>query len=334
LIDDLLDVSRIITGKLRLEIQALNLTSIIEAAIDSVRPAAAAKSISFVTEVDGEIAEIHGDANRLQQIFWNLFSNAVKFTPERGCVTVSLGRQENQISIIVSDTGQGIAPEFLPFIFDRFRQADGSTTRKHGGLGLGLAIVRHLVELHGGTIQADSLGAGKGAAFTVTLPTASIQSSTVKDSQPPRSVNSHGAANHNFALEGVRVFVVDDENDTRDLISVILRQHGADVHSYATASEVFQAIEEATPDLLVSDIGMPHEDGYALIKRLRQHQNPEISMLPALALTAYASLDDKAKTIRAGFDQHIAKPVYPDKLIEGVKRLAKKDALVTNLAGS
>ncbi|MEJ7618138.1 MAG: response regulator [Pyrinomonadaceae bacterium] len=330
LIDDLLDVSRIITGKLRLDVQAINVVGVIEAAVESVRPAAQAKSIELVTELDETLGYTTGDSNRLQQIFWNLFSNAVKFTPERGRVEVQLEKRSGQLEIAVRDTGQGISSDFLPFIFDRFRQADGSTTRIHGGLGLGLAIVRHLVELHGGTIRAASDGPGSGSVFTVALPLAETTKGAVAEALTNLSMADSGLLlpEANWALlGGMKIFVVDDEEDTRDLIAAVLSESGAEVKLFNSAPAVLAALSEQAPDLLVSDIGLPGEDGYSLIRKVRESDNAQLKKLPALALTAYAGVEHRARALAAGFQNHMAKPLYPEKLLEVVLSLLKEEKL-------
>ena len=325
LIDDLLDVSRIITGKLRLDVHTVELIPIIEAAIDSMRPAAEAKAVHFEVTLDRSAGQVSGDANRLQQVVWNLFSNAVKFTPEGGRVDVRLERTaDNHAQITVSDTGQGINPQFLPFIFDRFRQADGTTTRKHGGLGLGLAIVRHLVELHGGTITVHSDGEGKGATFTVVLPLKVGRPGLDGGGELSTVVIKEG--NDSFKcsplLDGLRILVVDDEADTRDLVSAVLEQCGAEVRCCGSAFEALAELRAWRPDLLISDIGMPEVDGYSLIKKVRQSDQP-YGRIPAVALTAYASTEDRIRILSAGFQSHIAKPVEPQELI----------AIIANVAG-
>jgi signal transduction histidine kinase/DNA-binding response OmpR family regulator len=324
LIDDLLDVSRIITGKLNLDVRPVELVTIIEAAIDSTRPAADAKGIQFEVTLDNAASRVSGDASRLQQVVWNLFTNAVKFTPEGGRVEVRLERSsETHAEITVSDSGQGINPQFLPFIFDRFRQADGSTTRKHSGLGLGLAIARHLVEMHGGTIKADSDGLNQGATFSVRLPlriagrsddVESGVSSLVANDEPP-SFRSFPE------LDGLRVLVVEDEDDTRELIATVLARCGIEVRACGTATAALEHFREWSPDLLVSDIGLPGEDGYALIKKVRA-LDQQRGQIPALALTAYASPEDRARVLAAGFQMHIAKPVEPEELIAIIAELA------------
>ncbi|MCA1643726.1 MAG: response regulator [Acidobacteria bacterium] len=311
LIDDLLDVSRIITGKLRIDAQPIELVPIVEAAIDSIRPAAEAKSIRFEVALDPAAGRVSGDADRMQQVVWNLFSNAVKFTPEGGRVAVRLERTGSHTRISVADTGAGIDAKFLPYIFDRFRQADGSTTRKHGGLGLGLAIVRHLVELHGGEVSVRSEGAERGSTFQVVLPLleggANGSSSTSSDAAPTPAEVEGTAAAVASPLGGLCVLVVDDEADTRDWIAAVLRRNGAAVRSCASAAEALRLLEAWEPDALVSDIGMPREDGYSLIKKVRK--SGAGSRVPAVALTAYASGEDRERALAAGFQEHLVKPV-------------------------
>lgn len=313
LIEDVLDVSRIITGKLRLNICPVEIVPIIEAAIETVLPAAEAKNIQIDLGLDASVGAILGDANRLQQVFWNLLSNAVKFTPKGGRVEVRLDRINSRIQVRVSDTGQGIAPEFIPYVFDRFRQADSSSTRSHGGLGLGLAIVRHLVELHGGTVRAESQGEGKGATFIVDLPIRAvrIQASEPEQLQPQVTSEPQLCA---LSLEGLRVLVVDDEADARELLTTILTQYGAEVTSVATAGEAIESIEKSQLDVLVSDIGMPGEDGYTLIRKIRALDPNQGGKIPAVALTAYAGVQDQRQTLSAGFQVHLPKPVNPSQL--------------------
>jgi signal transduction histidine kinase/DNA-binding response OmpR family regulator len=328
LIDDLLDVSRIITGKLSLDTRAIELAPIVEAAINSVRPAAQAKNIQLHADLNHATGLVAGDASRLQQVVWNLFSNSIKFTPQNGRVNVSLKRSNSHAEITVSDTGQGISPEFLPHVFDRFRQADGTTTRTHGGLGLGLAIVRHLVELHGGTVHADSAGAGQGATFTVNLP---LINSDVDYSEAERArstpVDVETTVSYSL-LDGLRVLVVDDEVDTRDLIAAVLARVGAEVQTAATASEALQALEHWIPDVLVSDIGMPDEDGYTLIKKVRELDAKQPGWIPALALTAYASVEDRMRALSAGFQMHMTKPLDPAELVAVVASLCGRSVKI------
>src|SRR5712671_3154114 len=289
LVDDILDVSRIIAGKLRVQVRHIDLRGVILAAIDAVRPAAEAKQVELALDLRDEASDFHGDPDRLQQVVWNLLSNAIKFTPGRGRVVVELRRSNGHVEIDVSDTGIGIAPDFLPHVFDRFRQADSSSTRTQGGLGLGLAIVRHLVEVHGGTVGAESEGEGKGARFTVRLPVRQAQP------QPQEAAAVNGNGTHPepvppvepTALAGMRVLVVDDDADARELVRVMLGNYGAEVILAASADEALELISRQPPDVLVSDIGLPGEDGYALLRRVRGL--PQTARLPALALTAYAS---------------------------------------------
>jgi CheY-like chemotaxis protein/two-component sensor histidine kinase len=328
LIDDLLDVSRIITGKLSLDARPVELAPIIEAAINSVRPSAEAKHIQLEMELDLNVGAVAGDGNRLQQVVWNLFSNAVKFTPDQGHVKVRLKRINSRAEIVVSDTGQGISAEFLPHVFDRFRQADGTTTRTHGGLGLGLAIVRHLVELHGGTVRADSEGAGKGAAFTVTLPLINGGREQGEVERAQKVQGDAGPVPHYSALEGLRVLVVDDELDTRDLIAAVLARGGAEVQTAATSSEALEVLERWVPDVLISDIGMPGEDGYALIKKIRELDAKQPGWIPALALTAYASIEDRMRALSAGFQMHMSKPLDPGELVAVVASLGGRSVKI------
>ena len=322
LIDDLLDVSRIITGNLRLDVRPVELIPIIEAVADSIRPAADAKALQFRVALEPSVGRVSGDANRLQQVVWNLFSNAVKFTPDGGSVEVRLDRLDSSARLTVQDTGIGIDPQFLPYIFDRFRQADGSTTRKHGGLGLGLAIVRHLVELHGGTVGAHSDGAGQGATFAITLPLAEADRGAQEGAEREARGGGNGTLRCAGVLDGLRVMLVDDEADTRELMGAVLEQCGAVVKSCGSAAEALDALEAWGPDLLVSDIGMPQEDGYSLIGKVRQLRKAE--RLPAVALTAYATNEDRARALSAGFQRHLVKPVEPDKLIAALVNIAER----------
>jgi CheY-like chemotaxis protein len=261
-------------------------------------------------------AFVSGDAERLQQVIRNLLSNALKFTPKGGRVQVRLHRTESVAEVVVSDTGHGIAPELLPHVFERLWQADGSTTRRHGGLGLGLAIAKHLVELHGGTIRAESAGPGTGATFTVRLPVALV-------SRPPeRSAEPHGAAGGAIRLSGTRILVVEDESETRAVLDRLLRERGAEVRSVETAAEAFDVLGSWVPDVLVSDIGMPGEDGYSLIRRIRALPADRGARLPAVALTAYVKADDRRKALEAGFQTHVSKPVDPDELALVIAGLA------------
>ena len=317
LIDDLLDVSRIITGKLQIEPRAVELGSIIESAVEAVRPSFEAKSIKLKTTIEPE-AVVMGDANRLQQVFWNLLSNAVKFTPESGMVRIEAKRIPPVVRVSVSDTGIGIKPEFLPFIFDRFRQADGSTTRVHGGLGLGLSIVKHLVQMHNGNVQVHSDGQNQGTVFSVEFPLASAASTPVSPNGSSKEAEPNPVpAGFARILEGLRIVVVDDEADSRELVRAILTRCGGEVNCCESVAEAMKAIREWKPDLLVSDIGMPNEDGYSLIRKVRRLRSKR-SKLPAVALTAYATKEDKARALETGFQMHVAKPIEPETLVMSI----------------
>jgi signal transduction histidine kinase/response regulator RpfG family c-di-GMP phosphodiesterase len=323
LIDELLDVSRIVTGKLTLSSRPVELLPVVEAAIDSIRPTADAKSVSLDVLLDPAAGKVSGDPSRLQQVIWNLFSNAVKFTPSGGRVSVRLERDGASARITVSDTGVGIDPQLIPYIFDRFRQADGSTTREHGGLGLGLAIVRHLVELHGGTARASSEGRGRGATFTVILPLSREAEAGEGVREGGRDADGRTLKNAG-ALEGLRILLVDDVADARGLIAAVLRGRGAVVRECGSAAEALELLDTRATDLLLSDIGMPHQDGYSLIAQVRQHDAGR--HLPAIALTAYATAEDRARALSAGFHMHLAKPVDTEQLITAVASLAGQHA--------
>ncbi len=328
LIDDLLDVSRIISGKVRLTVMPVELRPVIEAAIDSIRPAAEAKDIRLQVTLDTNTGLVSGDPDRLQQIVWNLLSNAVKFTEKGGRVQVRLERINSHVEITVSDTGKGISPEFLPYVFDRFRQADSSITRLHGGLGLGLAIVRHLMELHGGIVQAQSLGEGQGATFSLRLPVIIAHGSgrfAINDEE----ANASGAAlevdfGSSPSLEGLSILVVDDEGDARDLLRVILEERKAQVTTAASAAEAYETLEWLRPDIIISDIGMPGEDGHSLIRKVRQKEaQRRQGWKPAIALTAHARVEDRLRALSAGYQAHVAKPVEPTELVAVIASLVR-----------
>jgi PAS domain S-box-containing protein len=322
LIEDILDVSRIITGKLRLDVQPIELVPVIEAAIDAVRPAADAKEIRLQTIFDPRAGPISGDPNRLQQVVWNMVSNAVKFTPRGGRIQVRLERLNSHVEIIVSDTGQGIKADLLPHIFERFRQGDSSTTRLHGGLGLGLAIVRHLVELHGGTVQAWSPGEGHGATFTVKLPLL-IWHGGLKHVEGAHPTADGGNALENApSLNGVRVLVVDDDPDTRAMLKVMLEQFGAEVEVSASSTEALDRLGPWQPNVLVSDIEMPGENGYEMIRKIRALEPERGGAIAAVALTAYARAEDRMRSLAAGYQMHLAKPVEPVELAIVIGNLA------------
>jgi CheY-like chemotaxis protein len=319
IIEDILEVSRIITGKLRLSVVPVELLPILEAAIDSVRLAAEAKGVRLHVFLDPQVGPVSGDPDRLQQVVWNLLSNALKFTPEGGRVEIRLIAQAPHARIVVKDTGQGIRPELLPFVFDRFRQGDSSTGRRYGGLGLGLAIVRHLVELHGGTVSAESAGEGTGATFLIELPLMALRTPSKIPLLEYKTVASVPAFFPE--LKDLRILVVDDETDGRRLIAEMLQQYGASVTTFASASEVLKALPQSSWDFLVSDIGMPDVDGYELINRVR---GTDASHLPAIALSAYAREEDRKKAVAAGYQMHLAKPVEPAELAAAIAGLVAK----------
>ena len=325
LVEDLLDVSRIVTGKMQLHVQSVAMAQVIEAAIASARPAAEARGIRLQVVLDSQVSTVSGDADRLQQIVWNLISNAIKFTPKGGRVQVRLERLDSHVAITVSDTGDGLAPEFLPYVFDRFSQADPSIKRKQGGLGLGLAIVRHLVELHGGEVSVASEGLGEGTTFTVTLPLRiadhgwkAAEAATAAYAQQVQSAR-HPA--QPALLKGVRVLVVDDEADSRMLVAVLLTGSQAEVRTAGSLAEALTILDDWRPDALISDIGMPGGDGYELIRAVRQRELATGHRLPAVALTAYARSEDRLRAIAAGFQMHVAKPVEPEELITVIASL-------------
>jgi CheY-like chemotaxis protein/nitrogen-specific signal transduction histidine kinase len=321
LIEDLLDMSRIVSGKVRLDVQQTDLASVVDGAINSVRPSAEAKGIRLRQIVDPMIGSVTGDPTRLQQVVWNLLSNAIKFTPRGGRVDVLLQRVNSQLEITISDSGQGIKPDFLPHVFERFRQADSSTTRMYGGLGLGLAIVKQLVELHGGTVSATSEGEGLGATFTVSLPVAPIRSSSQKREHPTTPTHTLSDC-HGVDIAGIKVLIVDDEPDARDIIERMLVECEAEVMTAASAAEGVEKVKSLRPDLILSDIGMPGEDGYDFIRRVRRLPASEGGRTPAGALTAFARTEDRTRAMIAGYQIHIPKPIEPQELLAAVASLA------------
>ena len=327
LIEDILDASRIITGKLQLDARPVDMVAVIEGALDTLRPAAEAKSIELRADLDPRLGPASGDPTRLQQVMWNLISNAIKFTPKQGRVQVRMECIDSQLVIKVIDTGPGINADFLPFVFDRFRQADSTSTRRHGGLGLGLAIVRHLVELHGGTVSAESEGQDKGATFTVRLPLIALHTAAVSGGLGSNAAQPGGLDKLNAVpiLEGVRVLVVDDEADAREMLNVTLLQRGAEVKTASTAREGLDLLTQWQPHVLVSDIGMPGEDGYSLIARVRSLKPESGGLIPAVALTGYAGPKDRIRLLSAGYQRHIAKPVELSELVKVVASLAGRD---------
>lgn len=324
LVEDILDVSRVITGKLRLNIGLVDIASVINAAIDSVQLAAGSKNIQLAVILDPSARHVSGDPGRLQQVAWNLLSNAIKFTPAGGRVEVRVERDGASVKIAVSDTGVGIDLEFIPFVFDRFRQADGTSTRRNGGLGLGLAITRHLIELHGGTVQAQSQGKGCGATFTIKLPLAhgaeSLKNRTGEAGMFRRPAGA-SSAEPAPSLAGLKVLLVDDDPDNLQILTVMLVGQRANVHTAASAAEAFKVIEWYKPDILVSDLAMPGEDGYSLIGKLRAREAGTGKSIPAIALTAYVRVDDRTRALTEGFNMFVPKPVEPIELINAIASL-------------
>jgi signal transduction histidine kinase/ActR/RegA family two-component response regulator len=332
IIEDILDVSRIVTGKLSLNVTTVDLGPIIEAALESVRLAADAKGIKISRTLDARAGSVSGDPGRLQQVIWNLVSNAIKFTPKGGAIDVRLFRVDSQAEIRVSDNGKGISPEFLPYVFERFRQADSTSARQHSGLGLGLAIVRHLVEMHGGTVHASSEGEGKGATFIVRIPFTAVR--VMKESSrqaEQRKGNAEGSqvierdgspADDAAQLSGLRLLIVDDEPDAREMLQVMLGQYGIQVKTSASVQEALELLERWKPDVLISDVGMPNEDGYALILRVRALGHDRGGNIPAIALTGYSRLEDRSQLLAAGYQMHLSKPVELARLVNAIMSLS------------
>ena len=311
LVDDLLNVSRIITGNLKIELAWIDPLPFIQTAVDSIRPAVEAKSIELVTHLDQNVGSIFADPARWQQVLWNLLANAVKFTHSGGRITVDFGRIGSQAQLSIADSGEGIEPEFLPHVFDRFTQADSSSTRRHGGLGLGLAIVRHIVELHGGRVIVHSEGRGKGSTFIVQLPIPLARQEALPTEKGESS-----------SLEGLRVLLVEDDDDTREVVSAALARYGASVIEAASAAEALQLFVKKSPDILVTDLGMPDMDGYELLSKIRSESGGRD--IPAVALTAFAGAEDKQKSLRAGFHAHLSKPISVKELIAAIDDSAPK----------
>ncbi len=328
LIEDILDFARIISGKLRLEVAQINLAETVEAAIDVVTPAAAANGITMTSVLDTKCV-VSGDADRLQQVMWNLLTNAVKFTPKGGRIRITMRRLNSSVEISVSDNGQGISADFLPYIFERFQQQDEKKSRRSSGLGLGLAITYRIVELHGGTIRVESAGEGLGATFTVVLPIMVIQRKETNgtDINTDAVLINDGSVlpNDPTRLGGFKILIVDDAPDARELISFILIKHGANVITASTVSEAFEKLTSFTPDLIISDIEMPGEDGFALIKKLKDFNRQQKSRIPAIALTAGARQSERLKVLAAGFQMHLIKPVEPEELLAVVTNFANRN---------
>jgi CheY-like chemotaxis protein/two-component sensor histidine kinase len=320
LIEDILDLSRIITGKFHLDVHPVRLSEVIQSAIELARPSAELKGLHLEAVVPAGADPISGDRARLQQVVWNLIVNAIKFTPTGGRVTVRLEYRSGSARITVSDTGKGISADFLPYVFDRFRQADSSSTRQHGGLGLGLAIVRHLVELHGGTVAAESQGEGRGATFTVALPAGDAGARAEAARAEGASAGAHGIT----SLEGVLILVVEDDPDTREALRTVLVDYHAEVVTAASSAEAIEVMDRSSPDVLLCDIGMPDEDGYALLRKLRAREPERGGHTPAVALTAYVLDEDRRDALLAGFQAHLPKPPDPGELAAVVAALARR----------
>ena len=321
LIDDLLDMSRIVSGKVALDMQATDLSRVVDAALATVRAGAGAKRIELVRQVDRAACRVHGDPARLQQVVENLLSNAVKFTPEGGEVNVGVATVDGHVELAVEDTGVDIEPQFVAHVFDRFRQADSSTTRRHGGLGLGLAIVKQLVSLHGGAVAARSAGLGRGARFVVSLPCGGGIAAAIRDERSD-AAREPPVAFADVDLHGLRLLVVDDDTDARELIAQVLVECGANVRQAANAAEALSEFERERPDVLLSDIGMPERDGYELIRDIRGFDAAHGGNVPAVAITAFARAEDRAQAMLAGYQAHVAKPIRPSELVTTVAALA------------
>jgi CheY-like chemotaxis protein/anti-sigma regulatory factor (Ser/Thr protein kinase) len=321
-----LDISRIITGKLRLDVQPVELPLVVHNAVATVQPAADAKSVRLHTIVDPRVGPVSGDPDRLQQVVWNLLSNAVKFTPKGGRVQVTVQRVNSHIEIVVSDTGIGIQADFLPYVFDRFRQADAGTTRKTGGLGLGLSIVRHIVEMHGGSVHVASEGEERGTTFRVKLPLMIVHAQNVREVREHPRTEKLLPLTSLESLQGVRVMAIDDEEDALGLLRVVLEAAGAEVITLSTAVDAIERIERSRPDALVIDLGMPQMDGFELMGRIRASTNAAVRDVPAAALTAFARSDHRTRALQSGFEMHLAKPVDPGELVASVATLVRRGA--------
>jgi CheY-like chemotaxis protein/two-component sensor histidine kinase len=313
-----------VSGKLRLDSREVDPSKVINAALDVVRPTAEAKNIDLVTDLEAIAGTVSGDAERLQQVIWNLLSNAIKFTPEGGRVEIRSRWVDSSIEISVADNGQGISEDFLPYVFERFRQADVSTTRAHGGLGLGLAIVRHLIEIHGGTVHAQSPGLGKGTTFTIRLPgrPASARKVEITTSRNQTELRQEVSGAETEILEGLRILVVDDDSDGREVLAVQLAERGATTNVSASADDALRKLDTFRPDIIVADIGMPGEDGYSLIRKIRDRPLDRSGLTPAIALTAYAGDGNRQRALEAGYQKHLSKPAEPEELALTIASLA------------
>jgi PAS domain S-box-containing protein len=324
IVDDVLDVSRIVSGKIRLDVQPVDLPLVVHNSVATVKPAADAKGIRIQTIVDPRVGPVSGDPDRLQQVAWNLLSNAVKFTPKNGRVQVRVERVNSHVEIVVSDTGIGIKPDFLPHVFERFRQADAGTTRKTGGLGLGLSIVRHLVEMHGGSVRATSEGEDRGATFRVRLPLMIVHVDGIREAREHPRTEKRTPLTRLGNLSGVRIVAIDDEEDALGLLRIVLETAGAEVVTLTSAREGLQRLSDLHPDALVVDLGMPEMDGFEFISRVRSSEDQELRDIPAAALTAFARADDRTKVLESGFEMHLAKPVDPGELVASVATLVRR----------
>jgi PAS domain S-box-containing protein len=323
IVDDVLDVSRIVSGKIRLDVQAVDLSTVVNNAVQTVQPAADAKGVRIQSLIDPGAGPVSGDPDRLQQVMWNLLSNAVKFTPRNGRVEVRLERVNSHIDIVVSDTGIGIETAFLPLVWERFRQADAGPTRKTGGLGLGLAIVRHIVEMHGGTVQATSPGLNQGSSFTVSLPMMIVKPAALPKREHPAAEQRAPLASLGD-LKGVHVLAIDDEQDALHLLSDVLELAGAKVTTCGSAAEALSTLETERPNVILADIGMPEMGGHDLIKRVRNSLVQEVREIPAAALTAFARSEDRVKALQSGFEMHLSKPIDPGELVAAVATLVRR----------
>lgn len=319
IIEDLLDISRIVAGQMRLDMQALNLSETVETAVENVSPSAKAKNVQLIAPPPGQPVFIMGDSGRVQQVLWNLLSNSVKFTPPGGRVEVTLGEVDGFAELSVRDTGQGISPDFLPHVFDRFRQAEGGSRRRQGGLGLGLSIVKNLVEMHGGVVTADSRGEGSGAAFTILLPLLNLEEG--EPAADKRKEPSRRRAESD--ISGCRILIVEDDRDSREMLAVLLNAHNAETMTAANAVEALDKIPSFKPDILISDLGMPEVDGYDLIRHIRSMSPEHGGKVPAIALTGYAGPEEMKRVHSAGFDSHLPKPVDQEKLINTIRTIRR-----------
>jgi PAS domain S-box-containing protein len=324
IVEDVLDVSRIVSGKIRLDVQPVEVPLVVHNAVATVQPAADAKHVRLQTIIDPRVGPVSGDPDRLQQVVWNLLSNAVKFTPKGGRVQVRVERVNSHVDIVVSDTGIGIRPSFLPFVFERFRQADATTTRTSGGLGLGLSIVRHIVEMHGGSVQVASEGEGKGTTFRVQLPVMIVHKDRLSETREHPASHRAAPLPALDGLTGIRVMAIDDEEDALGLLRVVLEAAGADVFTESSAAAALERVAEIKPHVLVVDLGMPHMNGFEFIARIRGAATSDVRDIPAAALTAFARSDDRTKALKSGFEMHLAKPVDPGELVASVATLVRR----------